>query len=166
MIRSTTAFSLSSHISLDTLQCHLDSSFAARVALTERGKKVGDIIPRMSVQTSTQSLLIQVVGNQPNATTEYEETIENAHAEIVFSLFGAKGTTVAHEINKADGNAAINIQDQIVLFRRCHSLDSNGVVEHLARRESFLDEFFYELDSKIGVVARLDFMADAGDCVG
>lgn len=89
--------------------------------------------------------------NETDTATEHEETVEDTHTEVVFGLFGAEGTAVAEEVDEADGNAAVDVEDEVVLLGRSHGLDSNGVVEHLAAGEALLDELFDKLDTEIGV---------------
>lgn len=119
----------------------------------------------MSVQTSAQSLLIQEMGDETNASTKHKETVEYAHLEVIFSLLSAKGSTVAKQIDKADSDTAINVQDQVILLRCSDCLNCNGIVEQLCRWELCLAIFLDESDSKIWVVARLDTMTNARNCV-
>jgi hypothetical protein len=117
----------------------------------------------MSVQTSTQSLLIQEMGNETNAATKHEQTIEDTHLKVVFGLFSGEGAAVAHQIDEADCDAAVDVEDKVVLLGRCDGLNSKSIVEELGAWEVLLDEFLDELDAEIGVVSRLDTMADTGD---
>lgn len=117
----------------------------------------------MTVQTSAQSLLVEVMGNQTNAASQNEQTVEDTHAEVVLGLLGGEGTAVAEEIDKADGNASIDVQDQVVLLGGGDSLDGQGVVEELVTGELGKDVLLDELDSQIGVVARLDTVTDTGN---
>lgn len=142
------------------LDADLDTSFVAS-SLLERGQKVSDVIPRMAVQTGAQSLLVKEVGDQTNGATQDEEAVEDAHLEVILSLLGTEGTTVAHEIDKADGNATIDVEDQVVLFGGRHGLDSDGVVEELVAGEVLHGELLDELDTEIRVVARLYSVANA-----
>lgn len=139
------------HLSTGPLQGNLHSALVTRRALRKRGEEVGDVVPRMSVQASPQPLLVKVMRNETDTPTEHEETVENAHAEVVFGLFGAEGTAVAEEVDETDGNAAVDVEDEVVLLGRSHCLDGNGVVEHLAAGEALLDELFDKLDTEIGV---------------
>lgn len=118
----------------------------------------------MSVQTSAESLLVEVVGNETNGTTKDEETVENTHLHVVLNLLGREGTAVAHQVNEADGNTTVDVEDEVVLLGGGHSLDSNGVVEQLGAGEVLLGELLDELDTEIGVVAGLDTVTDTGDC--
>lgn len=89
--------------------------------------------------------------NETDTATEHEETVEDTHTEVVFGFFGAKGTAVAEEVDEADGHAAVDVEDEVVLLGRSHGLDSNGVVEHLAAGKALLDELFDKLDTEIRV---------------
>lgn len=117
----------------------------------------------MSVETSTQSLLIEIVSNQTNATTENEQAIENTNPEVVLDLFTGKCTAGPHEINEANSNATIDVQNQVVLLRCCHRLNGNGVIEETGTGEILLCVFLDQLDTKIGVVAGFDSMPNTGD---
>lgn len=103
------------------------------------------------------------MGNQTNAAAKHEETVEDTHAEVVLGLLGRKGTAVAHEVDKAHGNAAVDVEDEVVLLGRRHRLNGEGIVEQLGAREVLLDKLLDELDTKIGVVPRLDPVADTRD---
>src|SRR5690242_17321372 len=84
------------------------------------GRRAGqtyDIIPRMAVQTSPQTLLVQEMGNQTDGPAQHEQTVENTHAEVVLGLLRRESTTVADKVNEADSNAAIHVQNQVVLLR-------------------------------------------------
>lgn len=117
----------------------------------------------MPVETSPQPLLVEEVSNQTNRTTEHEETVEDTHAEVVLSLLRGESTAVAHEVDEADSNATINVEDKVVLLGRGHTLDRKSVVEELSAGEVLLDELLDELDTEIGVVPRLDPVTDTGD---
>lgn len=45
----------------------------------EVGEQVGNVIPRMPVETGPESLLVKVMGNQTNGTSEDKETVEHTH---------------------------------------------------------------------------------------
>jgi hypothetical protein len=78
--------------------------------------RVGTYIPRMSVKTSAQSLLIQEMGDKTNAATKHEQAVENTHLEVVLSLLGGEGAAVAHQVNKADCDTTVNVKDEVVLL--------------------------------------------------
>ena len=104
------------------------------------------------------------MGNQTNRSAKHEETVESAHLHVVFSLLLVEGAAIPEQINKADSDAAINVEDQVVLLGGGDGLDGNGVVEQLVVGEVLLHVLLDELDTEIGVVPRLDPVADTGDC--
>lgn len=56
-----------------SLHRHLDTTLAAWSSLLRQlGQQVGDVIPRVTVQAGSQSLLVEEVGNQTNRPTEHE----------------------------------------------------------------------------------------------
>ena len=85
----------------------------------------------MPVKTSPQSLLVQEVGNQTDRATQHEQTVEHTHLQVVLSLFRGKGAAIPHQIDEADGDAAVDVENQVVLLRGCHSLDGDGVIKKL-----------------------------------
>ena len=82
----------------------------------------------MPVKTGAQPLLVQKVRNQPNTPAEDEETVQNAHLQVVLSFLVGEGARVAEEVHKAHGDTAVHVQNQIVLFGGCDRLYGNGVV--------------------------------------
>ena len=118
----------------------------------------------MPVKTSPQPLLVKEVGNQTDRAAEHEQTVKNTHLEVVLSLLIGESTTIADKVNEADSNAAVDIEDKVVLLGCCDALDSQGVVEQLCAGEVLLDVFLNKLDTEIWVVTGLDPVADTGDC--
>ncbi len=148
---------------LTPLQADLNSALSPRSALVKGGEEVSDIIPRMSVETSAKSLLVEEVGNKTDAATKDEETIEYTHLEVVFSFFTAECTTVAEQVDEADSNAAINVENEVVLLGSCHGLNSNCVIEKLVGSKVLDHELLDKLDTEIRVVPGLDSVANTGD---
>lgn len=142
---------------------HVDLNTALGTTLLQGGQEVGDVVPGVAVQASAQTLLVEVVGNQTNGATQHEQTVEDTHAHVVLDLLVGEGTAVAEQVNEADSNTAVDVEDQVVLLRGGDSLNSNGVVEQLGAGEVLLDKFLDQLDTEIGVVAGLDLVADTGD---
>jgi len=118
----------------------------------------------MPIQASPETLLVQIMCNQTNASAQYEQPIQDAHAEVVFSLLRTEGAAVAHQINEADSDTSIDVEDEVVLLAGGDRFDGDGVVKHLAAGETLLDEFFDKLDTEIGVVTRFDLVADTRNC--
>jgi hypothetical protein len=136
---------------------------AGGIALGHLGEEVGDVVPGVTVETGAQSLLVEEVGNQTNGATKDEQTVEHTHLEVVLSLLGGEGTAVAEQVDEADGDGTVNVEDKVVLLAGGDGLDGNGVVEELGGGEVGLAELLDERDTEIGVVARLDTVANTGD---
>jgi len=117
----------------------------------------------MPVETCPQPLLVEEVGNQTDASAKHKETVENTHLKVVLCLLGSESATVADEIDEADGDAAIHVQDEVILLGGRDRLDRKRVIEELGAREVLLNVLLDKLDTKIGVVARFDSVADTGD---
>ena len=118
----------------------------------------------MPIQAGAKTLLIKVMSNQTDASAQHEETVQNTHVEIIFGLFSAECAAVAHQVDEADSDTAVDVENQVVLLASGDSLNSDGVIQHLAAWEALLDEFLDELDTEIGVVAGFNLVADTGDC--
>jgi hypothetical protein len=103
------------------------------------------------------------MGNETDTSAKDEETVENTHLQVVLSLLGGEGTAVADKVNEADSNAAVNVENQVVLLRCCNRLDGERIVEQLGGWEVLLNVLLDELDTEIGVVARLNPVANTGD---
>ena len=83
----------------------------------------------MAVQAGSQALLVKIMGNETNASAKNEETIEDTHLQVILSLLGGEGATVSEKVDEAHSNAAIHVQDEIVLLRGGDSLNSDCVVQ-------------------------------------
>jgi len=117
----------------------------------------------MTVETSAQTLLVKEMGNKTNASAEDEETVKNTHLEVILGLLSRESTAVADKINKADSNATIDVENEVVLLGGGDSLNSKGVVEELVAREVVEDVLLDELDTEIGVVSGLDTVTNTRD---
>lgn len=103
-----------------TLQANLNTALSTwRTTRLQRRQQVGDVIPRMPVKASAQPLLVEEVSNQTDTSAENEETVEHTHLQVVLSLLVGESTTVADKVNKADSNATVNVENQVVLLGRC-----------------------------------------------
>jgi hypothetical protein len=149
-----------------TLQANLNTALGTWCATSLQGRQeVGDVVPRMPVETSAEPLLVKEMGNQTDTSAENEETVEDTHLEIVLGLLVGEGTTVADKVNEADSNAAVDVENEVVLLGCCHRLDGKSVVEQLGAGEVLLDVLLDKLDTKIGVVAGLDPVANTRDYI-
>ena len=77
---------------------------------------MGSTNPRMTVKAGPQSLLIQEMGNQTDTTSQNEETVQDTKSKVFISFFWGKGTAVSEQVNKADSNATIDVENQIILL--------------------------------------------------
>lgn len=127
-------------------------------------EQVGDIIPRMPVKPSAQPLLVKVMSNETDRATEHEQSVQDTVLEVVFCLFCAEGATVAHEIDEADSDAAVDVEDKVVFLGGCDGFDGDGVVEELGGWEVLQAELFDERHAEIWVVSRLYTVANTRDC--
>lgn len=82
----------------------------------------------MSVQAGAKTLLVEEMGNETNGSAEHEESVENAHLQVVFCLFGAEGTRVAEHVNEADGHAAVDVENEVVFLGGRDGLDCDCIV--------------------------------------
>lgn len=103
--------------------------------------------------------------NQTNRTSQDEQSVEHTHLEVVLGFLIAESARVTEEIDEADGDTAVHVEDQVVFLGGRDGFHSEGVVEELGVGEVGLAVFFHERDAEIGVVARLDAVADTGDCI-
>jgi hypothetical protein len=117
----------------------------------------------MTVETGAESLLIEVMGDEADAAAEDEESIEDTHLEVIFGFFLAEGTAVTHQVNEADSDTAIDVEDEVVFLGGRYRLNSNGIVKKLVGSEVLEHEFLNKLDTKIGIVSRLDSVANTGN---
>lgn len=61
------------------LKSNLHSALVSGGVSLEVGEQVGNVIPRMPVETGPESLLVKVMGNQTNGTSEDKETVKHTH---------------------------------------------------------------------------------------
>ena len=67
----------------------------------------------MTVQRRAESLLVKMVTNETNATTEDKQPVERPNLDVLVRLFRGEGAAVPEEIDKADGDAAVDVQDEL-----------------------------------------------------
>lgn len=136
---------------------------AQHTRLRDVGHVDEDIVGRVAVQRSTEAFLIKVVSNETDAATEDEQTIQCTDLDVFISFLRGEGTTITEEIDEADGNASIDVEDERVLLRGGDLLDGKSVVEQAVAGEVLDDVFLHELDTEIRVVDALDLVADTAD---
>ena len=89
-----------------------------------------DVVRRVAVQRRTQALLVEVVANETDAAAEDEQTVERADLDVLVGFFGREGAAVAEEVDEADGDAAIDVQDEL---ERKKGSDKQNVVGRTER---------------------------------
>jgi hypothetical protein len=72
-----------------------------------------NIISRMPIQRRPQPLLVKVVSNEPDTPAERERTIEGTDPDVVIGLLGCEGSRVTQEVDEADSDATVNIEDEL-----------------------------------------------------
>jgi hypothetical protein len=133
---------------------NLDTTLVTHWAtLAELRKQVSDVIPRVTVQTSAQTLLVKEMRNETNRSAKNEETVENTHLKVVFGFLGAEGARVSEKVDEADCHTAVYVENEVVLLAGCDRLNGKRVVEQLGRREIGQAVLLDERDTKIGVVS-------------
>ena len=63
----------------------------------------------MTVQRRAESLLIKMMTNETDATTEDKQPVKRPNLDVLVRLFGGEGAAVPEEIDKADGDAAVDV---------------------------------------------------------
>ena len=122
-----------------------------------------NVISGVAVQRSAETLLVEMVADEADAAPEDEETVEGANADVLVCFISAKGATVSQEINEADGNAAINVEDESVLLGSGDLLDGQSVIKQRVTGEVLANVVLDELNAQIRIVDALDLVADTAD---
>lgn len=67
----------------------------------------------MTVERCTQPLLVEVVTDETDASSEHEQPIQRADLDILVRFFSRKGTRVTKEIDEANGDTAIDVENEL-----------------------------------------------------
>jgi hypothetical protein len=87
---------------------------------TKKKKKVVhnvDIIRGMSVQGSAETFLIKMMADETDAATENEESVERSNLDIFLRLLGGKSTAITEQVDEANSDASIDVENELVLFQ-------------------------------------------------
>jgi hypothetical protein len=87
----------------------------------------------MAVERCSESLLVEMVTNETDATTENEETIQRANLNVLVRLFPSERSTVPEEVNEADCDATIDVENELDIIVRLHT----GLFVCIGRTVSF-----------------------------
>ena len=104
-----------------------------------------------------------MVANEADTAPEHEETVESANADVLVCLISAKGAAVSQEIDEADGNAAIDVEDEGVLLGSGDLLDGKSVIKQRVTGEVLDNIVLDEFDAQIGVVDAFDLVTYTAD---
>lgn len=77
----------------------------------------------MTIKSRSQPLLVKEMGDQTDAPAKDEKAIQYSHPQVVLCFFGREGTAVSQEVDEANGNTAIHIEDQVVFLGSGDCLD-------------------------------------------
>lgn len=145
------------------------------------GNDIGDVVPWMAVESLLESLLVHVMTNESYAATQHKQRVDGAHIDVLLCLLAVKiqnkltthltllelsllpseGAAVAQHIDESGGNDTIHIQNQIWLLAGGDPLHLQGILQQRTLWEVLHDELLDDLDTHIGIVDRLDTMANA-----
>ena len=94
---------------------------------------------------------------------QWSRRFEGAYLDVLVSLLRRERTAVAEQVNEADSNAAIDVQDEGILLRRRDLLDRERIVEQAVAREVLAHVLLDELDTELRVLYALDLVTDTAD---
>ena len=57
--------------------------------------------------------MVEVVADEADAATTDEQTVERANLDVLIGLLGAEGSAVTEEIHEADGDATVDVEDEL-----------------------------------------------------
>jgi len=78
-----------------------------------------DVVRRMAVERCAEALLVKMMADETNRTAKNEEAIQGTNLDVFISFFRGEGTAIAEEIDKADGDATIDVQDELYTGQCC-----------------------------------------------
>jgi hypothetical protein len=67
----------------------------------------------MTVQRCTQPLLVEVVTDETDASSEHEQPVQRTDLDVLVRFFGRKGTRVTKEVDEANGDTAIDVENEL-----------------------------------------------------
>jgi hypothetical protein len=54
----------------------------------------------------TYSLLVEVMRNETDGTTQDEEAVQDTHSKVVFGFLGREGAAVSEQVDKGDSDTS------------------------------------------------------------
>ena len=95
------------------IAARLRGHLAQHARLAHVGHVDEDVVCGVAVQRCTQALLVEVVADEANGATEDEEAVQGADLDVLVRLLGREGAGVAQQVDEADGDAAIDVEDEL-----------------------------------------------------
>jgi len=80
-----------------------------------------DVIGGMAVERRSESLLVEMVTNEADATTKDEETVQRANLDIFICFFPSECSAVTEKVNKADRDATVDVENELDILVRLHT---------------------------------------------
>jgi hypothetical protein len=74
-------------------------------------RQVTNVIPWMAIQSLLQAFLIQVMPNKADRAAQDKEPVQTPILNQLIHFLRAKGTATAKHVDKANGNAAVDIEN-------------------------------------------------------
>lgn len=133
------------------------------VLLVDLGEDVADVVPGVPVQTLLQPLLVQVVTNETNASSEDKHPVERSGLDVRLGLVFGEAATVSKKIDKADRDAAVHVQDQVRFLTCGDTLRLKSIVQHSCLGEVVLGKLLHQGHALVRVVDGLNPVANAHD---
>ena len=76
----------------------------------------------MAVQRRAQTLLVQVVPDEPDAASEHEQAVQRADLDVLLRLLLRERARVSEEVDEADGDAAVDVEDELKAYVRKNAM--------------------------------------------
>ena len=80
----------------------------------------------MSVEALFETTLVEKVANETNGPAKNEKSVQTPIADHIICLFVRKSATAAKHIHEANGDAPINIQNEVCLLFCCDLFHGQG----------------------------------------
>lgn len=85
-----------------------------------------------------ETLLVQEVADEPRGAAQDKEGVQTPNIDVLIGLGGRESTALAQQIDKADCNAPVHVQNQVGLLRGGQRLHLQGKVQQWCGREVFV----------------------------
>jgi hypothetical protein len=121
--------------------------FPEHARLRQIGHVDENVVGGMTVERSTEPLLVQMVSDESNAPTEDKQSVERANLDILVCLFGRERPTIAQQIDKAHRDASVHVQDERILLGRGHFLNRERIIEQAMAWEMLNHILLHQFDS-------------------